>query len=134
MWLEFRRVLFRSELLGKMTTPLCMIILGMRLATITLKEMFCSPFQYAIVGIKQLAMPMLGMLLVWFIPLDFYIRQTLFILAATPVASITLNFAEMLGKGQKTAANLVLLGTILSLLTLPLMALIMNAVPDIYAG
>jgi len=55
-------------------------------------------------------------------------------LAATPVASITLNFAEMLGKGQKTAANLVLLGTILSLLTLPLMALIMNAVPDIYAG
>ena len=122
------------ELLGKMTTPLCMIILGMRLATITLKEMFCSPFQYAIVGIKQLAMPMLGMLLVWFIPLDFYIRQTLFILAATPVASITLNFAEMLGKGQKTAANLVLLGTILSLLTLPLMALIMNAVPDIYAG
>ena len=41
---------------------------------------------------------------------------------------------QMLGKGQKTAANLVLLGTILSLLTLPLMALIMNAVPDIYAG
>ena len=27
------------ELLGKMTTPLCMIILGMRLATITFKEM-----------------------------------------------------------------------------------------------
>lgn len=121
------------ELLGKMTTPLCMIILGMRLATITFKEMFCSPFQYAVVGVKQIAMPMLGMILVWFIPLDFYIRQSLFILAATPVASITLNFAEMLGKGQKTAANLVLLGTLLSVLTLPLMALIMNVVPDIYA-
>ena len=121
------------ELLGKMTTPLCMIILGMRLATITLKEMFCSPFQYAIVGVKQIVMPMLGLLLIWFIPIDFYIRQSLFILAATPVASITLNFAEMLGKGQKTAANLVLLGTILSVVTLPLMALIMNVVPDIYA-
>lgn len=121
------------ELLGKMTTPLCMLILGMRLATITFKEMFCSPFQYAVVGVKQIVMPMLGMLLIWFIPLDFYVRQSLFILAATPVASITLNFAEMLGKGQKTAANLVLLGTLLSILTLPLMALIMNVVPDVYA-
>lgn len=122
------------ELLGRMTTPLCMLILGMRLATITLKEMFCSPFQYAVVAVKQIAMPMLGMLLIWFIPLDFYIRQSLFILAATPVASITLNFAEMLGKGQKTAANLVLLGTLLSILTLPLMAVIMNVVPDIYVS
>lgn len=121
------------ELLGKMTTPLCMLILGMRLATITPKEMFCSPFQYAVIGVKQIVMPMIGMLLVWFIPLDFYVRQSLFILAATPVASITLNFAEMLGKGQKTAANLVLLGTLLSVLTLPLMAVIMNVVPDIYA-
>ena len=42
-------------------------------------------------------------------------------------------FGRMLCKGQKTAANLVLLGTILSIITLPLMALIMNAVPDIYA-
>lgn len=117
------------ELLGKMTTPLCMIILGMRLATIKVKDMFCSPFQYAVVAIKQLAMPMICMLLVWFIPLDIYIRQSLFILSATPVASITLNFAEMLGQGQKTAANLVLLGTILSVLTLPLMALIMYSVP-----
>ncbi len=121
------------ELLGKMTTPLCMIILGMRLATITFKEMFGSPFQYFIVAVKQIIMPMLGLVLIWFIPIDFYIRQSLFILAATPVASITLNFAEMLGKGQKTAANLVLLGTLLSILTLPLMALIMNCVPDIYA-
>ncbi len=121
------------NLLGKMTTPLCMLILGMRLATITLKEMFCSPLQYAIVGVKQIIMPMIGLVLIWFIPLDFYVRQSLFILAATPVASITLNFAEMLGKGQKTAANLVLLGTVLSILTLPLMALIMGVVPDIYA-
>ena len=121
------------ELLGKMTTPLCMIILGMRLATITFKEMFGSPFQYFIVAVKQIIMPMLGLVLIWFIPIDFYIRQSLFILAATPVARITLNFAEMLGKGQKTAANLVLLGTLLSILTLPLMALIMNYVPDIYA-
>lgn len=120
-------------LLGKMTTPLCMIILGMRLATITPRDMFCSPFQYAIIGVKQIIMPLVGMALVWFIPLDFYIRQSLFILSAAPVASLTLNFSEMIGKGQKTAANLVLLGTLLSVITLPLLSLLMNVVPDIYA-
>lgn len=119
-------------LLGKMTTPLCMLILGMRLATISFKEMFCSPFQYCIIGVKQIIMPLVGMLMFWFVPLDFYIRQSLFILSAAPVASITLNFAEMLGNGQKTAANLVLLGTTLSIITLPLMALLMNVVPNIY--
>jgi predicted permease len=44
---------------------------------------------------------------------------------ACPVASVVLNFSEMLGQGQKTAANLVLLGTGLSAITIPLMVLIL---------
>jgi predicted permease len=36
-----------------------------------------------------------------------------------------LNFAEMLGEGQETAANLVLLSTLFSALTIPVMVLIL---------
>ena len=43
---------------------------------------------------------------------------------ACPAASVVLNFAEMLGEGQETAANLVLLSTMLSALTIPLMVLL----------
>lgn len=111
-------------LAGKMTTPLCMLVMGMRLATLPVKPMFADPLQYVTIGIKQLLMPLLTMLIVWFLPLDLALRQTFVILAACPVASVVLNFAEMLGEGQQTAANEVLLGTLLSVLTIPLLMLL----------
>ena len=52
----------------------------------------------------------------------------MFILCAAPVASVVLNFAEMLGEGQENAANLVLLGTVFSVATLPVMTLLLQAI------
>ena len=48
-----------------------------------------------------------------------------FITCSCPAASIVLNFAEIVGEGQKSAANLVLVSTLLSILTLPLMMLLL---------
>lgn len=112
-------------LLGRMTTPLCMLVMGMRLATVKIKPIFTSGLQYFAIFIKQIVMPLLAFLILSVLPLDPVMKQTLFILAATPVASIVLNFAEMLGKGQETAANVVLLGTLLSVITIPLMSLLL---------
>ena len=53
------------------------------------------------------------------------IRTTTFILCACPVASIVLNFAEMLGDGQEHAADLFLLGTLGSIVTMPLILLLL---------
>ena len=111
-------------LLGKMTTPLCMLILGMRLATVEIRPIFTSGLQYLVIGMKQIIMPLLTLGLLALLPMNPIMKQTMFILASTPVASVVLNFAEMLGKGQKTAANVVLLGTLLSVLTIPLMSLL----------
>ncbi len=112
-------------LLGRMTTPLCMLVLGMRLATVQIKPIFTSGLQYLVIAVKQLAMPLLAYAVLSLFSLDPIMKQTLFILTATPVASIVLNFAEMLGKGQKAAANVVLLGTLLSVLTIPIMSLLL---------
>ncbi len=112
-------------LLGKMTTPLCMLVLGMRLGTVRLLPIFTSGLSYFVIGIKQLAMPLLVFLVTLVLPLDTVTKQTMFILAATPVASVVLNFAEMLGEGQETAANVVLLGTLLSILTIPAVSLLL---------
>lgn len=113
-------------LLGRMTTPLCMIIMGMRLATVRLRSLFCSPLQYVTVAFKQLIFPLLGLAAVWFLPFDHYVKQTMFILCCTPVASVVLNFAELLGEGQETAANVVLLGTVGSVVTIPVMTLLLS--------
>ncbi len=114
-------------LLARMTTPLCMIIMGMRLATSSLKEVFCQPGRYVIVVIKQMLVPALAWLLLLLLPLlDYSVKASIYILLCCPIASMVLNFAEMLGKGQKTAADLVLLGTLLSTLTIPLMAAVIG--------
>ncbi len=112
--------------LGKMTTPLCMLIMGMRLATMMLKEVFTDPLVYVSIFIKQMAMPAVALFIILALPLDLYVKQTMFIVCSTPVASVVLNFAEMIGEGQKTAANMVLLGTALSVVTIPVMVLFMG--------
>lgn len=116
-------------LLGKMTTPLCMLIMGMRLATVKPRGLFCSGLQYVTVVFKQILYPLVGLVLVWFLPLERYVRESLFIMFCTPVASVVLNFAELLGEGQETAANTVLLGTTASIVTIPLLTLLVSALP-----
>ncbi len=116
-------------LLGRMTTPLCMLIMGMRLATVPIKGLFTSKLQYATIAFKQIAFPLIGLLLVWFLPIERYVREALFIMFCTPVASVVLNFAELLGEGQETAANMVLLGTSASVVTIPLLTMLVSALP-----
>lgn len=112
-------------MLGNFSTPLCMFILGMRLALVKGKELFGDWRQYLVVLCKNVACPAFALAALLFAPIDGYIKQALFIIVCCPAANMVLSFAEMLGKGQKTAANLVLLSTIISLVTLPLMCLLL---------
>ena len=111
-------------LLARMTTPLCMLIMGMRLATVTLRRVFSSPAQYLIVCLKGFAFPLLALALLLLFPVEQNLRTAVYIMMACPTASVVLNFAEMLGEGQEEAANLVLLSTLFSALTIPVMVLL----------
>ena len=110
---------------GKMSTPLSMIIMGMRLATMKLSSLFTNPRVYLTVAVKQMLMPLITFALVYFLPVNPEIKSVLFIVSACPVASAVLNYSELVGEGQHEAANMVLLGTILSLITLPVMMLLL---------
>lgn len=111
-------------ILGKMTTPLCMLIMGMRLATVRVKALFVSPLQYFSVAVNQLIFPLFVFGALFFVPIAAEIKVCMFVMCACPVASVVQNYAEILGEGQDTAANTVLLGSILSIATLPLLALL----------
>ena len=70
--------------------------------------------------------PVIGGLVISLLPfMSENIRITTFILCACPVASIVLNFAEMLGDGQEDAADLFLLGTLGSIITMPVILLLL---------
>ena len=111
-------------LLAKMSTPLCMLIMGMRLACASFKKVFLVPSQYLIVLIKQVIFPLVAFLILLPLPLADEMKASLYILTACPVASVVLNFSEMIGEGQEQASCLVLLGTLLSAITIPVMSLL----------
>jgi predicted permease len=111
--------------MGKMATPLSMLVLGMRLASIDLRRVFCNGKLYISTVIKQFLMPVLALLMLIFIPMDEGLKACFFILAACPTASVVLAFAEMLESGQEEASGAILLSTILSIVSLPLVVLLM---------
>ena len=111
------------EILAKMTTPMCMLILGMRLATVTPKDLFMNPRIYISTAIKNVLYPLLSFLIIYFIPLPTYIKITFFILGCCPAASMVLNMAELVKEGQTHAACSVLISTISCIVTIPLLAL-----------
>ena len=111
-------------LLARMTTPLCMLIMGMRLACVPLRKVITGKLNYFVVFMKQLVMPVAGLLLVVFLPVETNMKLTFYIICCCPVASVCLNYSEMIGQGQDVAANLVLFGTFSSIATIPLMMLL----------
>ncbi|MBQ8268332.1 MAG: AEC family transporter [Clostridia bacterium] len=115
------------SLIGRMATPLSMLIMGMRLATTDLKRLFTTKQIYIAIFMKQFVMALVCLLLVAFLPVDGGMKAVLYIICCCPVASVVLNFSEILGEGQKEAASAVLLSTLFSIVTLPIMVLLLPA-------
>ena len=108
----------------KMSTPLCMFVLGMRLATVKFVDLFKNPYSFFAVFLKQIFMPVSALLITFLFPFEPMIEKSLVILCSCPIASVVLNLSEVIESGQKHAVNNVLLGTLLSIITIPLMMLL----------
>ncbi len=111
------------ELLGRMTTPMCMLILGMRLATVTPRDLFCNPRIYLSTALKNVVYPLLSFAVIFFIPLPSYVKITFFVLGCCPSASMVLNMSELINEGQTHAACSVLISTLSCIATVPLLSL-----------
>lgn len=111
-------------ILAKMSAPLCMIALGIRLGSMDIKKIFLEPIRYLVIGVKQFGFPLVVFLLVAFLPIQTELKMTLVILSAVPVAQIAQTFAELVGQGQEDAVANCLASTILSVITIPLITLL----------
>lgn len=116
------------SLLGKMTTPLCMHVLGMRLASVDILDLFKRPFVYITCLLKLFIFPLYSYLCVYFIPfLNEEFKSSIFILSAAPCAAVILSLAELHNTEQELSANVVLVSTIVCIITLPIITIILNA-------
>lgn len=110
--------------LGRMVTPVCMVTLGLRLSTMSFKEIFTSKIAYLTGLFKLIIVPLIAFLIVAFIPyLSLTFKISILVLFATPSGAIIVSLAELHECARKEASNAVLLTTLLSIITIPLIAL-----------
>lgn len=108
-------------LLAKMVTPVCMIILGMRLSLVTLKDLLGSKVVYLACFLKLIAYPMFVFLCTHILPLGTEMfRVSIFVLATAPAGAIIESLAELHECEQEISAKMVLLTTIFSTITIPI--------------
>lgn len=113
------------SLLSGITTPLCMIILGIRLATVSFKKLFTRPIIYAVCACKLIIFPLFCYLAVYFIPLQESFKASILILSAVPCAAVILSMAEIHQSETELAANCVLMSTLMCFITIPLLVLLL---------
>lgn len=107
-------------LLAKMVTPMCMIILGIRLSTETFRDVFGKAFVYVTCALKLIVFPLFAFLCVKWLPfLDNVAKTAVFVLAATPAGAIIESLSELHECEQELSANVVLLTTLCTILTMP---------------
>ncbi len=112
-------------LLGRMSTPLCMMILGIRLAQSPIKRLFAQPLVYAASLSKLVAFPLFCLGITALLPLSMPFRASVIILSAAPCASIILSLAELHGSGADFSASCLLVSTLLCFVTIPLFTLLL---------
>ena len=115
------------EILGKATTPLCMFMLGMRLATVELLSLFKRPLMYLSLVIKLAIYPLFCYGCVYFLPFyDDISKYSILILFGTPTAALCLAMAELIGEGQELTSNAILVSQIICVVTLPVLSLLID--------
>ena len=118
------------ELLAGMNTPLSMLITGMLIAAGDLKSIVGDRHIWKLAAVRMLLIPAvcLGVFaLLGLVHLGMS-AQVVLLLECCPAAAITSVFAVQFGHDEHFAAGCVVLTTLLSIVTLPLCALVLTAV------
>lgn len=113
-------------LLGQMSTPVCMTVLGMRLATKSFFGVFANRRIYSAAVSKLVIFPLTVAALMWLVPVDPCIKAAAFVLCCCPAAAMIQSLAESHGGDSGCAADIVLSTNLLCIITIPLMWTLYN--------
>ncbi len=112
--------------LRSISAPLCMLVMGFRLAAMKPSQVFCQPFGYLAGFFKLIVFPLLAYAVTLLLPVDNLFRMTMLVTAGTPCASVILSLSEVHNCEQDKAAYSVLITSILCVVTLPLLTLVFS--------
>ncbi len=108
------------DYLGRATTALSMLVIGINLAQVSLKETFGDWKLYPFLILRQIVLPiLLGFVLKPLIP-DALMYSVLILLIAMPAANMPLMLADEAGADSRVLSRGIVVGTLLSVLTIPI--------------
>jgi len=110
--------------LGGLNTPLAMIVIGAQMARADLLSTFRDRKLYEASALKLIVIPLFTAAVLLPLRSDALLYTATVILSAAPSAGITSMFAERFGRSPERSAQLVSLSTLLSILTLPAIAVL----------
>ena len=124
-------VILRSiEMLKNLVAPLAMLVIGLRLPDVNFEGFFSDVYMYVFIALRHLVLPfavlgVIKLLVLMGLPVSTDVMQVTVILAAAPAASSATMFAEKYDCDAVYVSRLVIVSTILSIGTMPLLLLAM---------
>lgn len=109
--------------MGNTAVPLSMILIGVLMAKIDLKDIFTNKTVYLFSLFKLLLLPILLVLIAKRLPFDTTVLGVFVLLSGMPVGSLVVLLADEYGIGGGEGVPGIMLTTILSLFTLPIVVL-----------
>jgi len=107
-----------------MNTPLAMLVLGTYLAKEKLSTLFTRGRLYAVSAARLLLIPAVSALVLLILPIDRTIKYALLIAVSCPVGANVAVYAQLYDQDYAYASQAVVLSTLLSILTLPIVVLL----------
>ena len=109
------------QYISGLNTPLAMFIIGIYLAQTKPAAMIKKRKLYVLSAVRLLLIPLVSMLVLFFLPAEFAeMKMALLIAAACPTGSNVVVYAQLYDSDYSYAVETVIISTLLSIITLPL--------------
>ena len=115
-----------SDIIGRGTTFLSMIVVGAAASGISIKMVFGNAKLYLLTLVKALFIPIILAAFLKQFDIDETLRSVLIIMSALPSANMPLMYAREYGAGEQTISAGIILTTLLSVLTIPAVVALYN--------
>ena len=113
---------------GGITTPLAMFIIGYKLGKMNFKDMLGDWTAYIVSGFRLLVLPAIVLAALWGFGVEMTVLTKVIAMEiAMPVATCTVIFVEQYRGNTEFASKCVLLSTLLSVVTIPVFAMLLEA-------
>lgn len=110
------------HLLGDLTTPCALLIIGSSLSHIPVRDMLGNRFAYAISLLRLIVLPLVVGVVLRLMGVDHFVANVAVVLSAMPIATNGIMMCLQYGKDERVMTQGLFLSTLFSVVTIPLIA------------